>query len=292
MVSDFIVQHPCGPFFSLSDAEFAFTAKKFPSLSNPDGIYYLKNSASAGINVGEEGYFNNEIILAQSEHLFMLLPFKKAFDDHVLEIEVDNARTHAAKAYSINDFSKSIRTQRPVNFIHYFNDDGQLVSISCYFLKVEHKRKSRGLVELSKDLNMPISSSMKLAEIRNILSSHPAFQNVSKLEMLARKYQVKVIFCPKFHCELNAIEGLWCDMKRYIRVKTDQTFPTMLRLIPQSRQNFEQRYIQMKLFRRFWRCIEAYSQGKPYGEILTFFCSQLCQVVGVSHRNVTNSKLS
>ena len=196
MVSDFIVQHPCGPFFSLSDAEFTLAAKKFPSLFNPDGINYLKNSASTGINVGEEGYFSDEIILAQFERLFMLLPFKKAFDDHVMEIVVDNTRTHTAKEYSINDFSEGIGTQCPVDSIHYFDDDGQLVSISCYFLQVEHKGKSKGLVELSKDLNMPISSSMKLAEIRNILSSHPAFQNVSKLEMQARKYQVKIIFCP------------------------------------------------------------------------------------------------
>ena len=208
MISDFIVQHPSGPFFSLSDAESALAVKKFPSLSNLDGINYLKNSASAGISVGEEGYFNNETILAQFERLFMLLPFKKAFDDHVVEIAIDNARTHTAKEYSINDFSKGIGTQCPVDFIHYFNDHGQLVSISCYFLQGEHKGKSKGLVELSKDLSMPISSSMKLAEIRNILSSHSAFQNVSKLEILARKYQVKIIFFPKFHCELNAIEGL------------------------------------------------------------------------------------
>ena len=85
MLSDFIVQHPRGPSFSLSDAEFSLAAKKFPSLSNPDGIYCLKNSATAGINAGEEGYFNNEIILAQFERLFMLLPFKKAFDHHVVE---------------------------------------------------------------------------------------------------------------------------------------------------------------------------------------------------------------
>ena len=212
-------------------------------MSNPDGVNYIKNSASTGINVGEEGYFNNETILAQFERLFMLLPFKKAFDGHVVEIVVDNARTHATKEYSITDFRKGIGTNCPVDFIHYFGDDGQLVSISCYFLQGEHKGKSKGLVELSKDLNVPISSSIKLAEIRNTFSSHLAFQNVSKLEMLARKYQAKIVFCPKFHCELNAIEGLWRDMKWYVRAKSDQTFPTMLRLIPQSRENFEQRHI-------------------------------------------------
>ena len=58
-VSDFIIQHPYRPFFSLSDAEFALAAKNIPPLFNPDGINYLKNSASTGINVGEEGYFND-----------------------------------------------------------------------------------------------------------------------------------------------------------------------------------------------------------------------------------------
>ncbi|CAF1057522.1 unnamed protein product, partial [Rotaria magnacalcarata] len=106
MVSDFLVQHPNGPFFSLTDVEFHNAVKKFPSLSIPTDLNYLKNSATAGINVGQEGYFNNETILAQFERLFMLLPFKEAFKDHIVGIIVDNAKTHSAKTYSINDFSK------------------------------------------------------------------------------------------------------------------------------------------------------------------------------------------
>ena len=34
---------------------------------------------------------------------------------------------------------------------------------------------------------------------------------VTKLEVLASKYNMKIIYCPKYHCELNAIEGLWCN---------------------------------------------------------------------------------
>ncbi|CAF2737794.1 unnamed protein product [Rotaria sp. Silwood2] len=292
MISDFLVQHPSGPFFSLSDAEFHNAVEKFPSLSAPSGLSYFNNSATAGINVGQEVYFNNETILAQFERLFMLLPFKEAFKDHIVEIIVDNAKTHSAKSYSINDFSKGIGTKCSVDSIEYTDDNGQLVSVSCYFSKGQHKGLSKGLVELARDLKVPISPSMKLPEIRTRLSTHSAFQNLSKLELLAKKYHVKVIFCPKFHCELNSIEGLWCDMKRYIRAYSDQTFSTMLRLIPESRASFEERKIQMKLFRRFWRSLHAYSQGQSYEEVLKLFFSHLCRSDVASHRKISNSKLS
>ena len=108
-----------------------FLQKKSLSLSNPDGIHYLENSASARINVGKEGYFNNETILAQFKRLFILLLSKKAFDSQVVGIVVNNAQTHAAKEYNINDSGKDIGTQCSVDFIHYLNDDGILMSISC-----------------------------------------------------------------------------------------------------------------------------------------------------------------
>ncbi|CAF1389676.1 unnamed protein product [Adineta ricciae] len=292
MVSDFLVQNPNGPFFSLTDVEFQNAAKKFPSLSVPTGLNYLKNSATAGINVGQEGYFNNETILAQFERLFMLLLFKEAFKDHTVEIILDNAKTHSAKTYSINDFGKSIGTRCPVDSIEYIDDNGQLVSVPCYFSKGQYRGLSKGLVELAKDLKVTISPAMKLAEIRTQLSAHLAFQNISKLELLAQKYHVKVIFCPKFHRELNSIEGLWCDMKRYVRAHSDQTFPTMLSLIPKSRISFEERKIQMKLFRRFWSSLTAYSQGKTYEEVLKLFFSQLCRSDVASHRRISNNKLS
>ena len=143
-----------------------------------------------------------------------------------------------AREYSVNDFSKGIDTKCPVDVIKYVDNQGKLVSVPCYFTRSKHRGKSKGLVELANDLNVPIRPSMKLPEIGALLSSHPAFQNISRFETLSRKYQVEVMFAPKLHCELNAIEGLWCHMKQYVRKMSDQTFPTMLRLIPESRENF------------------------------------------------------
>ena len=40
----------------------------------------------------------------------------------------------------------------------------------------------------------------------------------------------------------------------------------MIRLIASSRTHFVERNIALKLFRRFWRSIEAYSQGQTYAD--------------------------
>ena len=105
---------------------------------------------------------------------------------------------------------------------------------------------------------MPVDPTIKLSELRKILAKHAAFQNASKLEKLAQTYNVKVIFVPKFHCELNAIEGLWSYMKQYVRKMTDQSFPTMMRLIPQSRKHFAEKTNTIKTLSKvlaIFRCI-------------------------------------
>ena len=292
MVSDFLVAHPSGPFFSLSQEEFDLAAKQYPSVkSDKNDLNFVNCSATAGINVGQDGYFDNDTILYQFERLFQLLSYKKDFKDHEIEIIVDNARTHSAKEYSINVFGKGIGTRCPVSAIEYVDDQNQDVSISCSFANGEHRAKSKGLLMLAKDLGVSVDPSVKLAELRTILTSHAAFPKVSRLENLARKYNIKVIFAPKFHCELNAIEGLWCYMKQHVRKNSDQTYSTMMRLIPKSREMFAETGIQMKLFRRFWQCLDAYKKGKTYSEVLTLFFSGSCKPDVVSHRRISNMQI-
>ncbi|CAF3013536.1 unnamed protein product [Rotaria sp. Silwood2] len=71
----------------------------------------------------------------------------------------------------------------------------------------EYKGKSKGLVQLCKDLGIQLPAKIKLGEIIKILSTHPAFQNDSRIHFVEQK-------------------------------------------------------TALKLSRRFWRSIEAYSQGQ------------------------------
>lgn len=96
---------------------------------------------------------------------------------------------------------------------------------------------------------------------------------------------------PKFHCELNPIEGMWCHQKSFVRKYSDQTFNTMTRLIPQSRENFVEKRIYLKLFRRFWKAMSAYEQGQSYSEVLQLYFSNHCSGTVISHRKITNSNL-
>ena len=109
--------------------------------------------------------------------------------------------------------------------------------------------------------------------------------------MLGIKYKIKIIYCPKYHCELNAIEGLWCNQKAFVRSRTDQSFAKMINLIADSRRHFVERKIALKLFRRFWRSIGAYFEGQTYADVLKLFFSQLCKTSVQSHRRISNKNI-
>jgi hypothetical protein len=66
----------------------------------------------------------------------------------------------------------------------------------------------------------------------------------------------------------------------------------MIKLISESRINFVQREISLKLFRRFWRAIEAYSKGQTYADVLKLFFSQLCKQAVQSHRRISNRNIN
>ena len=77
------------------------------------------------------------------------------------------------------------------------------------------------------DLNAESKDEMYfLPNLKEIVSHHIAFQNITKLEKIALENKIKIIFVPKFHCELNPIEGFWCFTKQYVR-KRNETIKIM-----------------------------------------------------------------
>ncbi len=106
---------------------------------------------------------------------------------------------------------------------------------------------------------------------------------------MAKQYNVNIIHVPKFHCELNPIEGLWCNMKRFVRERNDQRYNTLTSLIEPSREHFTEIQLYKKLFRRFWDACEAYSNGKSYNDVLKLYFGSSCKAEVVSHRRIGNS---
>ncbi|CAF4443413.1 unnamed protein product, partial [Rotaria magnacalcarata] len=261
MCSDLLVMHPSGPFFSLTEKEYSEALKTYPNLNDDCDINYEKNSASAAIT------------LEYKNHNFLCL--------------VDNSRTHTAAEIHLNAFGMRSGTRCPVDKIDYIDDNNKKKTIECY----ADDGYSKGLLAIANELNVFVPRKCKLNDLKLLLSQHAAFRSVSKLENLAAEYNIKIIFTPKYHCETNPIEGYWCHSKQYIRKHTDQSFQKLTTLMPEAKPNFIQKHVHLKLFRRFWRTIKAYDQGKDYLEVLRMFFSGLCNDQIISHRKITNTNL-
>ena len=66
-----------------------------------------------------------------------------------------------------------------------------------------------------------------------ILSSHHDFKyEKCKVEKLVASFGHRILFLPKFHCELNPIERVWCKFKLYARSNCDYTFSGLQEVIP------------------------------------------------------------
>ena len=166
MVSDFLVMHESGPFFQLNLAEYEKALKN------------IERSVSASIHVGSDAYFDNSSLLAQFERLFKLLDFKESFKNNKIEIIVDSARTHSVRTYSLLDFGNNISTRCPVNYLEWIDDTVATQALSCYFQHGSNKGKSKGLFETATELKCHLSPGITLNELHQLLSHHPAFQNV------------------------------------------------------------------------------------------------------------------
>ncbi|CAF1532325.1 unnamed protein product, partial [Rotaria sp. Silwood1] len=162
MLSDFLVMHPSGPFFQLSPTEYDKALKKYPELDEEQEIDYVERSASASVHISSDAYFDNSTILAQFERLFKLLEFKECFNNHSIEIVVDNARTHSARAYNLLDFGKGVSTRSPVDQLQWVDDKGVTQSLSCYFLHGPNRGKSKGLYQIAIELKCSPSPTAKL----------------------------------------------------------------------------------------------------------------------------------
>ena len=148
----------------------------------------MSRTATATITIGSDAYFDNETILNQFERLFQMLEFKREYKNHAIEIVVDNARTHTTKSYSLLDFGKNIDTRCPVEKIEYVDENGVSKVIDCYFKQGVNKDKSKGLVEICKELGIQLPTKDKLEQIREVFSKHRAFQNVSESPFIVATY--------------------------------------------------------------------------------------------------------
>ena len=72
-------------------------------------------------------------------------------------------------------------------------------------------------------------------------------------------------YLPKFHCELNPIERVWGEAKRYTRAHCDYSFPGLERTMPIGLASVDVSIIR-KYFRKCREYMQAYRDGKVGGD--------------------------
>ena len=72
-------------------------------------------------------------------------------------------------------------------------------------------------------------------EMRAELALHEDFRNEKTVvEKVVEERGHICIFIPKFHCELNPIERVWCHAKKHVRANSNGTVPRLRKLVPKS----------------------------------------------------------
>ncbi len=94
-----------------------------------------------------------------------------------------------------------------------------------------------------------------------VLSLQPDFLAQRPLiKEIIENWGHKVIFYPKFHCELNFIKMFWDAAKRYTRNNCDYSFKSLERTVPEALN-----YVPLEQIRRYsrhsWRFMDAYRKG-------------------------------
>ena len=76
---------------------------------------------------------------------------------------------------------------------------------------------------------------MNSEDMREALSTFTDFQNPKTIvEEYIESCGHICLFLPKYHCELNPIERVWCKAKKFTRAHCTYTLPALRRVIPES----------------------------------------------------------
>jgi hypothetical protein len=109
------------------------------------------------------------------------------------------------------------------------------------------------------------TSRMKAADMCLVLGNHADFKyEKTAVEYLLQSKGHRALFLPKFHCELNPIERIWGEAKRYTRSHCDYSFPGLERAIIPALESVRLDTIR-KYFRKCREYMDAYKQGKAGG---------------------------
>ena len=109
------------------------------------------------------------------------------------------------------------------------------------------------------------TSRIKAADMRLVMGSHADLKDENTaLEHLVQEKRQCAIYLPKWHCELNPIERVLEEAKRFTRSHCDYTFAGLEHIIVPALESVRLDNIH-KYFRKCREYMQAYLEGNAGG---------------------------
>lgn len=242
MVSDFIDEH--SGFLCLSSEEHELAKLSQPNL--PQTARILFKFGAQG-----DGYWNNEHFISQVETAIKIAEFKYPPSDNTLVFLFDQSSGHCAfanDALLAHKMNVSDGGKQPFQRDTVWDGKPQkMVTDSGVQKGLKTVLESRGVnvTKMQKDDMIKI-----LQEMRDF-----KFQK-TRVEELILKRGHRVMFIPKFHCEINPIERVWCHAKRYTRTHCDYSFAGLEKIIDTALDS-----VTVEMMRKFYRKVREYHRA-------------------------------
>ena len=257
MVSDFIDEK--SGFLAFSDDEYEEV-----KISNPNLPKYAREFLEYGEN--REGYWNRDKFIRQMGRAATIAEIKYPKSLGWRHVWVfDHSSCHAAMADDALEVSHM--NVKPGGQQRIMRDTEYNRRIQRMYTVVRGEKVAKGMKAVLEERR--INTNGKNAEwMRKELAGHPDFKHeMNMIERFLRQKGHICIFLPKFHPELNPIERVWAQLKRFTKGHCKYTLPSLRKNIPLAYDSVTLENIKNH-FRKVRHYMYAYLEGlKPGAEL-------------------------
>ena len=253
MVSDFVDEF--NGLLELTEEEFERGKLVYPNLKKKARVL-LKYGAES------EGYWNSEKFIKQVEDVIKIVDIK--YPKHYYDVFwfFDHSSGHTAfaeDALNVNRMNVHPGGAQPRMRDTYYNGRLQRMVLA----DGTPKGMKQVLIERGVDV-----SKMRAENMREKLQSMHDFKyEKTKVETLLLNNGYKGYFIPKFHCELNPIERVWAQSKKYTQANCDYSFKGLEETIEPALGSVSLDSVR-KFFRKMRDYLRGYREGISIGPLM------------------------
>lgn len=272
MVSDFIDEY---------NGYLGLTADEYENAKKDDPTIRMQARSLLEYGEAREGYWTSDKFMEQLEKAVKIAEVKYPKQDGWRLVWIfDHSSCHAAMADDALDVSQM--NVKPGGKQRVMRDGwwgGKPQAMNFH----DGVPKGLRVVLQERGINTGV---IKGDDLRIILANHPDFKyEKSRVERFLSDKGHIVYLLPKYHCELNPIERVWAQAKRYTRAYCKYTFPSLRNNILPAMESVSLESIK-KHFIKIRHYMYAYLEEVPAGSELEKRVKKYKAIIK-SHRRIS-----